>query len=156
MAPKDLIRSGSHQLYIDTIQKKCLSAFDNKRHILEDGVSSYAYGHYKIKNKELSGKNYIFLVKCMFFLVNKRTFLKLFFVVKSSPVKRLRIYPPPVKRSRIYPLLLKRSSLYPPLVKCSSLYPPLVKRSSLYPPLVKRSSLYPSTYSTHALRIKFK
>ena len=49
VAPKDLIRSGWHQLYIDTIQKKCLSAFDDKRYILEDGVSSYAYGHYKIK-----------------------------------------------------------------------------------------------------------
>ena len=45
----DLIRSHSHVLKVETLYKKCLSSFDDKRYLKEDGVSSYAYGHYKIK-----------------------------------------------------------------------------------------------------------
>ena len=44
----DLIRSRLHQLYVEAVYKKCLSAFDDKI-LLEDAVSSYAYGHYKTK-----------------------------------------------------------------------------------------------------------
>ena len=44
-----LIRSHSHILNVETLYKKCLSNFDDKRYLKEDGVSSYAYGHYKIK-----------------------------------------------------------------------------------------------------------
>ena len=43
----DLIRSHSHQLYVERVHKKCLTAFDDKRYILPDG-STYAFGHYKI------------------------------------------------------------------------------------------------------------
>lgn len=43
----DLIRSHSHQLYVETVHKKCLTAFDDKRYILPDG-STYAFSHYKI------------------------------------------------------------------------------------------------------------
>ena len=43
----DLIRSHSHQLYVERVHKKCLTAFDDKRYILPDG-STYGFGHYKI------------------------------------------------------------------------------------------------------------
>ena len=45
----DLIRSRSHQLYVETVHKKCLLAFDDKGYLLEAGTSSYAYRHYKTK-----------------------------------------------------------------------------------------------------------
>ena len=40
-------RSHKHELFSETIQKTGLSAFDDKRFLL-DAVKSYAYGHYKI------------------------------------------------------------------------------------------------------------
>ena len=43
------IRSQNHQLGSYEINKVSLSCFDDKRCILENGISSYAYGHYKIK-----------------------------------------------------------------------------------------------------------
>lgn len=39
------IRSKNHQLQTVQLRKTCLSAFDDKRFILADGVSSLAYGH---------------------------------------------------------------------------------------------------------------
>ena len=44
------IRSDKHQLYSFEINKVSLSCFDDKRYILRDGISSYAYGHRKITN----------------------------------------------------------------------------------------------------------
>lgn len=44
----DLIRSHSHQLFVERVHKKCLSGFDDKRYLLPDSITSYAYGHYKI------------------------------------------------------------------------------------------------------------
>ena len=44
------IRSENHQLYSFEINKVSLSCFDDKRYILNDGKSSYAYGHRKIIN----------------------------------------------------------------------------------------------------------
>ena len=43
------IRSQNHKLGSYEINKVSLSCFDDKRYILEDGVTSYAYGHYNIK-----------------------------------------------------------------------------------------------------------
>ena len=43
------IRSQNHQLGSYEINKVSLSCFDDKRYILNDGITSYAYGHYKIK-----------------------------------------------------------------------------------------------------------
>ena len=43
------IRSDKHQLGSYEINKVSLSCFDDKRHILKDGINSYAYGHYNIK-----------------------------------------------------------------------------------------------------------
>ena len=43
------IRSQRHQLGSFEINKVSLSCFDDKRYIHDNGMSSYAYGHYKIK-----------------------------------------------------------------------------------------------------------
>ena len=45
-----VIRSHKHKLYTENINKISLSAYDDKRYLLNDGISSHAYGHYKIKN----------------------------------------------------------------------------------------------------------
>ena len=44
------IRSQNHQLGSYEINKVSLSCFDDKRYILDNGIKSYAYGHYLIKN----------------------------------------------------------------------------------------------------------
>ena len=43
------IRSVKHKLQSFEINKISLSCFDDKCYIHDDGTSSYAYGHYKIK-----------------------------------------------------------------------------------------------------------
>jgi hypothetical protein len=43
------IRSFKHNLYTIQQNKIGLSPQDTKRYLLDDGISSYAYGHYKIK-----------------------------------------------------------------------------------------------------------
>lgn len=43
------IRSYSHELYTIELHKVGLSPYDDKRYLLNDGVSSLAYGHYWIK-----------------------------------------------------------------------------------------------------------
>ena len=43
------IRSVNHQLGSYELNKVSLSCFDDKRYILGDGITSYAYRHYKIK-----------------------------------------------------------------------------------------------------------
>ena len=42
------IRSLNHQIGSFNLNKISLSCFDDKRYILENGISSFAYGHYKI------------------------------------------------------------------------------------------------------------
>ena len=42
------IRSKNHKLRSYEINKVSLSCFDDKRYIHNDGIASYAYGHYKI------------------------------------------------------------------------------------------------------------
>ena len=44
------IRSLNRQLFSVSVTKRVLSAFDDKKFILEDGVSTLSYGHYKIKD----------------------------------------------------------------------------------------------------------
>ena len=41
------IRSDHHQISSYQINKTSLSCYDDKRYILDDGVSSFAYGHYR-------------------------------------------------------------------------------------------------------------
>ncbi|XP_033121232.1 uncharacterized protein LOC117120319 [Anneissia japonica] len=43
------IRSSKHVLYTINQTKKSLSPLDTKRYILDDGITTYAYGHYKIE-----------------------------------------------------------------------------------------------------------
>jgi hypothetical protein len=43
-----LIRSQLHNLYTVNLRKKSLAAFDDKRYILADGVTTLAYGHRRI------------------------------------------------------------------------------------------------------------
>jgi hypothetical protein len=38
-----------HRLYTYEFDKKGLCSFDDKRYILEDGISTLAYGHYRVK-----------------------------------------------------------------------------------------------------------
>ena len=44
------IRIQKHELGSYDINKVSLSCFDDKRYILNDGIKSYAYGHYATKN----------------------------------------------------------------------------------------------------------
>ena len=45
---KNVLRSRNHHIYGETFRKVALSPFDSKRCILNDGVSTLAYGHYKM------------------------------------------------------------------------------------------------------------
>lgn len=45
------IQSRGHELYTEEVNKKSLRPFDDKRYILEDGISSHAFGHRKINAK---------------------------------------------------------------------------------------------------------
>ena len=47
------IRSKNHQLGSYEINKVSLSCYDDKRYLLEDGIKSYAYGHYAINEASL-------------------------------------------------------------------------------------------------------
>ena len=42
------LRSHSHQIVVNEIDKVAVSSFDDKRFLLDNSVSSLAYGHYKI------------------------------------------------------------------------------------------------------------
>ena len=43
------IRGENHELGSYEINKVSLSCFDDKRYLNDDGVTSYAYGHHRIK-----------------------------------------------------------------------------------------------------------
>ena len=49
----NLIRSKNHQLQTVKVNKICLAAFDDKRFILNDGITTLAYGHYRTRNASL-------------------------------------------------------------------------------------------------------
>ena len=44
----NIIRSYDHEVYTEEVNKVALSAEDDKRYILEDGIHTLAWGHYKI------------------------------------------------------------------------------------------------------------
>ena len=46
-------RSTSHKIETVHFYKKCLCAYDDKRFVLNDGVSTLAYGHYRIRDEQL-------------------------------------------------------------------------------------------------------
>ena len=45
----NLIKSKHHKVNTINVSKIALSCFDNKRYILDDGITSLAYGHYFLK-----------------------------------------------------------------------------------------------------------
>ncbi|XP_065665727.1 uncharacterized protein LOC136087148 [Hydra vulgaris] len=47
----NIIRSHAHEVYTEEINKVALSAEDDKRVVLEDGIHTLAYGHYILGNK---------------------------------------------------------------------------------------------------------
>ena len=46
----NILRSYEHEIYTEEVNKVALSAEDDKRYILSDGVHTLAWGHYKINN----------------------------------------------------------------------------------------------------------
>ena len=47
---QNILRSYEHEVYTEEVNKVALSALDDKRFILGDGVHTLAWGHYKIKD----------------------------------------------------------------------------------------------------------
>ena len=47
---QNILRSYEHEVYTEEVNKVSLSAQDDKRYILSDGVHTLAWGHYKIKD----------------------------------------------------------------------------------------------------------
>ena len=47
---QNILRSYSHEVYTEEVNKVALSALDDKRYILKDGIHTLAWGHYKIKD----------------------------------------------------------------------------------------------------------
>ena len=47
---QNILRSYEHEVYTEEVNKIALSALDDKRYILGDGIHTLAWGHYKIKN----------------------------------------------------------------------------------------------------------
>ena len=50
MRKMNVIRSRKHEIFTEEINKVALSANDDKRFILPDGVHTLAFGHWRIKN----------------------------------------------------------------------------------------------------------
>ena len=50
LARQDILRSYEHEVYTEEVNKIALSAADDKRYILKDGIHTLAWGHYKIKD----------------------------------------------------------------------------------------------------------
>ena len=46
----NLVKSKLHNVHPEQINKIVLSAFDNKRYLLNDGITSYAFNHSRSKN----------------------------------------------------------------------------------------------------------
>ena len=47
---QNILRSYDHEVYTEEVNKVALSAEDDKRYILSDGMDTLAWGHHKIKN----------------------------------------------------------------------------------------------------------
>ena len=49
MRTMNVIKSHLHDVYTEEVNKVALSAQDDKRVIMEDGIHTSAYGHYRLK-----------------------------------------------------------------------------------------------------------
>ena len=47
---QNILRSYNHEVYTEEVNKVALSAMDDKRYILKDGIHTLAWGHYTIKD----------------------------------------------------------------------------------------------------------
>ena len=47
---QNILRSYDHEVYTEEVNKVALSAMDDKRYILNDGIHTLAWGHYKIND----------------------------------------------------------------------------------------------------------
>ena len=47
---QNILRRYNHEVYTEEVNKVALSALDDKRYILKDGIHTLAWGHYKIKD----------------------------------------------------------------------------------------------------------
>ena len=52
----NIIRSYSHEIYTEEINKIALSSDDDKRDIMADGIHTIAYGHTNLKKLELKNE----------------------------------------------------------------------------------------------------
>ena len=50
---QNILRSYNHDVYTEEVNKIALSATDDKRYILEDGMHTLSWGHYKIKDMQI-------------------------------------------------------------------------------------------------------
>jgi len=50
MRTMNIIRSRFHNIFTETVNKASLSADDDKRVVMEDKISTFAIGHYRVKN----------------------------------------------------------------------------------------------------------
>ena len=48
-----VIQSEKHEIYTMNLHKVSLSAYDDKRYIKDDGISSYAYGHFQSRRVDV-------------------------------------------------------------------------------------------------------
>jgi len=49
MRTTNVIKSQLHDVYTEEVNKVALSAEDDKRVVIEDGIHTLAYGHYRLK-----------------------------------------------------------------------------------------------------------
>jgi hypothetical protein len=59
-----LFRTNKHDIYTVEQNKKALSAHDDKRYILENGINTLAWGHYKIKIEKEQFNNHLKELGC--------------------------------------------------------------------------------------------
>ena len=50
----ECIRSDRHKLYTQRVTKLSLSPYDDKRYVLDDGVTTLVYGHYRTRKRTLA------------------------------------------------------------------------------------------------------
>ena len=60
------LRSEKQQIKTIELTKKCLSAFDDKRYIFNDGITTLAYGHYKIAKIKSAESHMVFALTFVF------------------------------------------------------------------------------------------
>lgn len=76
MSSMKQFRSQKHDIYMIEVNKIGLNPYDDKRYILEDGISTLAHGHYKIKevNRSMLISLSFFFEYFALLMVNCRSF----------------------------------------------------------------------------------